>query len=65
MERNEVVSWNDSRRFEARREAVKEMEDEFGIGRQLNLMYEQVIDLPFCVDNPDKLEYEYEETGHW
>ena len=61
---NEVNSWNGSRRFEARCEAVRSMEDSFGIGRTAQLTYEQKFDLPFRCDNPDK-DPVYENTGFW
>ena len=61
---NNIDSWNGSRRFEARCEAVKNMEDTFGIGRSVQLTYEQQFDLPFRCDNPDK-DPVYENTGFW
>ena len=40
------------------------MEDTFGIGRSVQLTYEQQFDLPFRCDNPDK-DPVYENTGFW
>ena len=61
---NETDSWNGSRRFEARCEAVKGLEDEFGQGRNAQLIYEQVFEMPFRCDNFDK-DPVYKDTGFW
>ena len=51
---NEVDSWNGSRRFEARCGAIKALEDDYGQGRNAQLVYEQAFSLPFRCDNFDK-----------
>ena len=61
---NETDSWNGSRRFEARCEAIKGLEDEFGQGRNAQLVYEQVFELPCRCDNFDK-DPVYKDTGFW
>ena len=59
---NEVESWNGSRKFEARCESIKILEDSFGQGRKALLVYQQDFELPVRCDNFDK-EPVYKGTG--